>query len=110
MRFKLELVPVPRIDADCAKTFDADQAGFNVDLDFSHGETFRGAQLTPPGSACSIAIVIGVITFSYAYDSQAKGERNGAAGKGHPRRRHRRELAVPVACPISQPSGVSHGH
>ena len=46
---------------DCAKTFDADQAGFNVDLDFSHGETFRGAQLTPPGSACSIAIVIGVV-------------------------------------------------
>jgi hypothetical protein len=40
---------------DCAKTFDADQAGFNVDLDFSHGETLRGAQLTPPGSACSIA-------------------------------------------------------
>ena len=45
---------------DCAKTFDADQAGFNVDLGFSHGETFRVVQLTPPGSACSIAIVIGV--------------------------------------------------
>ena len=43
---------------DCAKTFDADQAGFNVDLDFSHGETFRVVQLTPPGSA--IAIGVGV--------------------------------------------------
>jgi len=50
----------PRIGVDCAKTFYADQAGFNVDLDFSHGETFRGVQLTPPGAACSIAIAIGV--------------------------------------------------
>ncbi|HMI25430.1 MAG TPA: glyoxalase [Streptosporangiaceae bacterium] len=59
MRFKLELVPVPVSDADRAKTFDAGQAGFNVDLDFSHGETFRVVQLTPPGSACSIAIGVG---------------------------------------------------
>ena len=36
------------------KTFDADQAGFNVDLDFCHGETFRVVQLTPPGSRASI--------------------------------------------------------
>ena len=60
MRFKLELVPVPISDADRAKTFYADQAGFTVDLDFSHGETFRVVQLTPPGSACSIAIGVGV--------------------------------------------------
>ena len=46
---------------DRAKTFYADQAGFNVDLDFSHGETFRVVQLTPPGSACSIAIGVGVV-------------------------------------------------
>jgi hypothetical protein len=59
MDFKLELVPVPVSDTDRAKTFDADQAGFNVDLDFSHGETFRVVQLTPPGSACSIAIGVG---------------------------------------------------
>lgn len=38
MRFKLELVPVPVSDMDCAKTVYADQVGFNVDLDFSHGE------------------------------------------------------------------------
>lgn len=48
MRFKLELVPVPVSDMDCAKTVYADQAGFTVDLDFSHGETFRVVQLTPP--------------------------------------------------------------
>jgi hypothetical protein len=56
MDFKLELVPVPVSDVDCAKTFYADQAGFNLDLDFSHGETFRGVQLTPPGSACAIGV------------------------------------------------------
>lgn len=59
MRFKLELVPVPVSDMDCAKTVYADQAGFTVDLDFSHGETFRAVQLTSPGSACSIAIGVG---------------------------------------------------
>jgi catechol 2,3-dioxygenase-like lactoylglutathione lyase family enzyme len=35
--------------------------GFNVDLDFRNGETFRVVQLTPPGSACSIAIGTGVV-------------------------------------------------
>lgn len=61
MRFKPELVPVPVSDVDRGKTFYAGQAGFNVDLDFSHGETFRVVQLTPPGSACSIAIGVGVV-------------------------------------------------
>ena len=61
MDFKLELVPVPVSDVDRAKTFYADQVGFNVDLDFSRGETFRVVQLTPPGSACSIAIGVGVV-------------------------------------------------
>ena len=60
MRFKLELAPVPVSDVDCAKTFYAYQTGFNVDLDFSHGETFRVVQLTPPGSAIAIAIGVGV--------------------------------------------------
>lgn len=50
----------PRIGRGLRETFYADQAGFNVDLDFSHGETFRVVQLTPPGSACSIAIGVGV--------------------------------------------------
>jgi hypothetical protein len=50
----------PHIGRGLRETFDADQAGFNVDLGFSHGETFRGVQLTPPGSACSIAIALGV--------------------------------------------------
>jgi hypothetical protein len=50
----------PRIGRGLRENLLRDQAGFNVDLDFSHGETFRGVQLTPPGSACSIAIGVGV--------------------------------------------------
>jgi catechol 2,3-dioxygenase-like lactoylglutathione lyase family enzyme len=61
MDFKLELVPVPVSDVDRAKTFYADQLGFSVDVDFSRGETFRVVQLTPPGSACSIAIGVGMV-------------------------------------------------
>jgi len=61
MDFRLELVPVPVSDVDRAKAFYADKAGFSVDLDFSHGDTFRVVQLTPPGSACSIAIGTGVV-------------------------------------------------
>ena len=50
MDFKLELVPIPVSDVDRAKAFYADQVGFNVDLDFGHGETFRVVQLTPPST------------------------------------------------------------
>jgi catechol 2,3-dioxygenase-like lactoylglutathione lyase family enzyme len=60
MDFKLELVPIPVSDVDRAKAF-YEQAGFNVDLDFSPGEGFRVVQLTPPGSACSIAVGRGII-------------------------------------------------
>jgi catechol 2,3-dioxygenase-like lactoylglutathione lyase family enzyme len=61
MDFKLELVPIPVSDVDRAKAFYAEKAGFNVDLDFSPGEGFRVVQLTPPGSACSIAVGSGIV-------------------------------------------------
>ncbi|HWS47408.1 MAG TPA: VOC family protein [Acidimicrobiia bacterium] len=54
---KLELVTVPVTDVDRAKAFYADQAGFTVDVDFRAGDEFRVVQLTPPGSACSIALM-----------------------------------------------------
>lgn len=56
MEFKLELVVVPVTDVDRAKTFYVDQAGFNADHDFTVSDEVRFVQLTPPGSACSIAI------------------------------------------------------
>jgi predicted enzyme related to lactoylglutathione lyase len=60
MNFKLELIAVPVSDADRAKAFYVDQAGFNADHDHRVDENLRFIQLTPPGSACSIAIGDGI--------------------------------------------------
>ena len=57
MDFKLELVVVPVSDLDRAKAFYMDQAGFGLDVDHRGGDDFRVVQLTPPGSACSIALM-----------------------------------------------------
>lgn len=57
MDVKLELVVVPVSDVDRAKAFYRDQAGFTLDVDHRAGEEFRVVQLTPPGSACSIALM-----------------------------------------------------
>lgn len=56
MDWKLELVVVPVSDVDRAKSFYVDKVGFNPDHDFTVSEDMRFVQLTPPGSACSIAI------------------------------------------------------
>ena len=61
MDFKLELVSVPVSDVDRAKAFYADQVGFVVDHDHTVTDELRFVQLTPPGSACSIAIGTGLI-------------------------------------------------
>jgi catechol 2,3-dioxygenase-like lactoylglutathione lyase family enzyme len=58
--WKLELVVVPVSDVDRAKTFYTENAGFDLDVDHRAGEDFRVVQLTPPGSACSIAIGTGI--------------------------------------------------
>ena len=52
---------VPVSDVDRAKAFYTDQAGFNADHDHTVREEIRFVQLTPPGSACSIALGKGVI-------------------------------------------------
>jgi catechol 2,3-dioxygenase-like lactoylglutathione lyase family enzyme len=57
MAYQLELIVVPVSDVDRAKAFYADRAGFAVDVYHSAGEDFRVVQLTPPGSACSIALM-----------------------------------------------------
>jgi catechol 2,3-dioxygenase-like lactoylglutathione lyase family enzyme len=57
MDFKLELVIVPVTDVDRAKEFYMNQAGFRLDVDHRAGEDFRVVQLTPPGSACSVALM-----------------------------------------------------
>src|SRR5688500_20176489 len=61
MEWKLEVVPIPVSDVDRAKAFYTEQAGFNADHDHTVSDEIRFVQLTPPGSACSIAIGKGVI-------------------------------------------------
>jgi predicted enzyme related to lactoylglutathione lyase len=61
MEYKLELIAVPVSDVDRAKAFYVDQAGFNADHDHRVSDTMRFVQLTPPGSACSIAIGEGIM-------------------------------------------------
>jgi predicted enzyme related to lactoylglutathione lyase len=58
--WKLELVAVPVSDVDRAKAFYSEQVGFHVDHDYRVSEEIRFVQLTPPGSACSIAIGLGI--------------------------------------------------
>ena len=61
MDWKLELVMVPVSDVDRAKTFYTEKVGFNADVDHRVSDEIRFVQLTPLGSACSIAIGTGFI-------------------------------------------------
>jgi catechol 2,3-dioxygenase-like lactoylglutathione lyase family enzyme len=61
MDFKLELVPVPVSDVDRAIAFYRDKAGFHLDHDHQVNDQLRFVQLTPPGSACSIAMGTGIV-------------------------------------------------
>lgn len=56
MDWKLELVVIPVTDVDRAKAFYTDKIGFHADYDQRVNERLRFVQLTPPGSACSIAL------------------------------------------------------
>ena len=60
MQMKLELVYVPVTDVDRAKTFYTEKIGFHADHDHQVTDELRFVQLTPPGSACSIAIGTGL--------------------------------------------------
>ena len=61
MDMKLELVALPVTDVDRAKAF-YEQVGFNADQDHTISDDVRFVQLTPPGSACSIAVGKGLTT------------------------------------------------
>ena len=61
MDFKLELVAVPVSDVDRAKAFYTEKAGFHADHDYTVSDEIRFVQLTPPGSACSIAVGRGLV-------------------------------------------------
>ena len=57
MDWKLELIVVPVSDIDRAKAFYLEKTAFDLLVDHRAGEDFRVVQLTPHGSACSIALM-----------------------------------------------------
>ena len=61
MDWKLELVAIPVSDVDRAKRFYVEQVGFDEDHDHRVSDELRFVQLTPPGSACSIALGTGLM-------------------------------------------------
>jgi catechol 2,3-dioxygenase-like lactoylglutathione lyase family enzyme len=57
---KLEVVIIPVADVDRAKDFYTEKLGFSLDVDHRAGEEFRVVQMTPPGSACSVTVGVGI--------------------------------------------------
>src|SRR6476469_8521777 len=60
MDMRLELVPLPSSDVDASKEFSVERVGFTLDHDVEPGNGLRVVQLTPPGSACSVVIGVGM--------------------------------------------------
>lgn len=60
MDMRLELIPLPTTDVDRSIGFYVEQVGFHLDHDVQPGNGMRIVQLTPPGSACSIAFGVGM--------------------------------------------------
>jgi predicted enzyme related to lactoylglutathione lyase len=60
MDMRLELIPLPTVDVDRSIAFYVNRVGFVLDHDVKPGNGMRVAQLTPPGSACSIVIGVGM--------------------------------------------------
>ena len=61
MEWRLEVVAIPVSDVDRAKAFYTEKVGFNAEHDHRVSDEIRFVQLTPPGSACSIALGTGII-------------------------------------------------
>jgi catechol 2,3-dioxygenase-like lactoylglutathione lyase family enzyme len=60
VNFELQLVGIPVSDVDRAIAFYTEKAGFHLDVDVTVREGLRFVQLTPPGSACSICMGVGI--------------------------------------------------
>lgn len=60
MEMRIEVVFLGVTDVDRAKAFYVDQVGFHADHDQRVRDGLRFVQLTPPGSACSVAFGEGI--------------------------------------------------
>jgi predicted enzyme related to lactoylglutathione lyase len=104
MDMQLELVPVPVTDVDRAKAFYVEKVGFHEDTDQRVSEMIRFVQLTPAGSACSIAMGEGITT-------QEPGSLDGLILVVQDVKATHHELSqrgVQVSDPVLQPWGTIH--
>ena len=99
---KLELVAIPVSDVDRAKAFYTEKAGFHADHDHTVSAEIRFVQLTPPGSACSIAIGKGIT------DGGA-GQRHWPAGCSWPISRRARQELVARGAEVSDVQDLDWG-
>jgi predicted enzyme related to lactoylglutathione lyase len=86
---RIELIQVPVSDIDRAKAFYVEKVGFTADQDHQVSDELRFVQLTPPGSACSIALTSGAhqmapgsIEGLQMVIDDAEASRNELAGRG----------------------------
>ncbi len=101
MDWKIELLFIPVTDVDRAKGFYVDQLGWHADHDQQVNEQLRFVQLTPPGSACSIAFGTGIT-------QMAPGTQRGVqvvVADADAARRHLLEHGVQVSEVDEQPWG-----
>jgi len=87
MTMRLELVPIAVSDVDAAIAFYRDVVGFTLDHDVSPGNGMRVVQLTPPGSACSIAFGVGMgsggpVSNLHLVVDDVSAERTALVGRG----------------------------
>jgi catechol 2,3-dioxygenase-like lactoylglutathione lyase family enzyme len=85
---RLEVVVIPVSDVDRAKRF-YENLGWRLDADFTNGVDWRGVQMTPPGSPCSIHFGKGLTTAApgsiknlYLVVSDIEAARNELIGRG----------------------------
>jgi catechol 2,3-dioxygenase-like lactoylglutathione lyase family enzyme len=60
IKLSIEVITLPVGDVERALRFYVDQVGFTLDVDYRPNDAFRVAQLTPPGSNCSVQIGSGL--------------------------------------------------
>lgn len=60
MDYRIEVITLPVSDVDRARRFYVEQLGFALDVDYQPNDRFRVVQLTPPGSACSVQLGVGL--------------------------------------------------
>ena len=89
MDYLLEVVTVPVRDVDRSLAFYTEQVGFTLDVDYHPSDDFRVVQLTPPGSASSVQLGVGLTeaapgtahhTYLVVSDLERLQERHYAAG------------------------------